>query len=69
MSVETLITDALSLVEEEEGNPSVDTILIALVIEDGFKELIAAVEGMAEVLPDIEDELKALRIATEDLKP
>ncbi len=68
MTVGILIAEALSLVEEDEGNPSVDTILLALVIEDGFKELIAAVEGVAEVLPDIEDELKALRIATEDLK-
>jgi hypothetical protein len=68
MSVATLISEALSLVEEEKGNPSVDAILLALVIEDGFKDLIAAVDGVAEPLADAADELKGLRIATEDMK-
>lgn len=50
------------------GKPSCNAVLIALTIEKGFDELVSAVNEGLEALPDIETELKGIRIALEDMK-
>jgi hypothetical protein len=65
--MEELITTALSLVDTDE-KPSVDTILIALTIKDGLEGIATAIEECNEPFVDIGDELKGIRIATEDMK-
>ena len=55
--------------EKTQGRPSCNAVLIALVIGKGFDELVSAINEGLEALPDIETELKGVRIAAEDMKP